>query len=72
MDTTELASAALNFCAGLEEIDGKVGSVMIVAEVETEDGTYFETYCTDDRRWVQRAMLREAEDVVDYFEVEDE
>lgn len=44
--------------------DGEIVTVMIVVELRDEDCTSFQTYCSDDRHWVQKAALNEGLDWV--------
>jgi len=50
----------------------QVGTAMLIVEVRDIDSgvTAFYTFCTDKREWVQRALIREASDAIEFSETE--
>lgn len=62
MNTDRIGKLAADL---MQEIDdqhpnGKVREVAIVAEVEYEDSTHFETVSTSERAWIARALFENA------------
>jgi len=48
-----------------------VGVCLLAVEVRTEDGeTAFYTFATDRREWIQRALIHEAAQAIEFAEVE--
>lgn len=52
--------------------DAVVGVAMLVVEVRgtIDGGTAFYTFCTDKREWIQRAMVQEAANAVEFSDME--
>ena len=59
-----IGTTALEACEAIDNTFGKdvqIGSVIIVTEIITADGTdTIEFYSSDPRRWLQLALLQEA------------
>lgn len=67
----ELTALAYTTAEEENEETAYVGVAMIVMEVSRPDGgTAFYTFCSDKREWIQRALVREAGEAIEYSEVE--
>jgi hypothetical protein len=67
----DLVTAAYDTVAEENEETAFVGAAMLIMEVRTGNGeTAFYTFCSDKRQWVQKAIVREAEQAIEMEEVE--
>ena len=49
----------------------QVGVAMLIVEVKVEEGaTAFYTFCTDKREWIQKALVHEAGQAIEFAEIE--
>lgn len=68
----DLATAAFDSIES-EAPDGSLlGAALLVLEVRTKnpDTTAFFTFCTDSRRWIQRALLQEGSTALEWIDNE--
>lgn len=51
--------------------EAQIGVAMLIVEVKGEAGlTAFYTFCTDKREWIQRALVTEAGQAIEFSDVE--
>lgn len=66
-----LVEQSFGLMEGEQADDAQVGVALLIVEVKGEhDLTSFYTFCTDKREWIQKALVHEAAQAIEFSDVE--